>query len=100
MAYQAITDMNQTNANTLLDVFNAVATGSNNIFGALILITIFLGYYFLFSKEQTIQDLLASSFITMIVASLFLFIDLITWPIYAAGLSLMLVIFMLTWWMS
>lgn len=94
-----LSNFNATNSNTLLDLTTRVSSHTP-IFGLLLLIAIFLGYYMLFSKEQNINDLLASSFITSIVATLMMFANIITWPIYIACLFIFIAIFIMKWYMT
>lgn len=98
--YPIVESMNQSNARSLSDVFVAVNTSSGEMFGLLLLVTIFMGYYFLFSKEQKIDDLLASSFVTMVVATIFLFMNVIAWQIWIGGWAILIVIFVVKWWSS
>ena len=100
MSYEQIASINQSNANTFLDAVTTVSSASQGTFGFLLLLAVFIGYYFLFSKEQTINDLLASSFVTSIVATLLLAIQVVTWPIYIGCITLMIVIFVLKFWLN
>jgi hypothetical protein len=95
-----LSSINATNSNTLLDVFTIVNSQSGNVFGTLLLLSIFLGYYMLFSKEQKIDDLLTSSFITNVVATLLMFAGIITWQIYIGSLFVFIGTFILKWYMT
>jgi asparagine N-glycosylation enzyme membrane subunit Stt3 len=99
MSYD-LTIVNQTSARTFLDSIVIVNNASGQVFGTLLLITIMLGYYFLFSKEQKIDDFLTSSFITSVIATLMMFASIITWQIYIAFLFIFIATFILKWYMT
>jgi hypothetical protein len=99
MAYDIINTINASNTKTLADTFSVVSVASEGWFGGLILSIVFLGYLLLFSKEQKIDDLLASSFVTVIIGSLLFFANIVTWPILIAFITLFLLIFVLKWWL-
>ena len=99
MSYD-LTIINQTATRTLLDGIVLVNNASGQIFGTLILITIGLGYFFLFSKEQKIDDLLVSSFITTIIGTVFMIADIITWPVYVGFFTIFIATFLLKWYMN
>lgn len=98
MSYD-LSSLNATNTTTILDVFTSVNTNSGNVFANLLLLAVFFGYYFYFKKEDTITDLLASSFLTNIVATLFLFIGWLTWPVYVIGIFAM-ILFLIVYFIS
>ena len=95
-----LTAFNQTNTNTILDAINILNTNTNNAFGLLILVSVFFGYYFLFSKEQKLIDLVTSSFLTLIISLLMLFLGMIGFGIVFALIVLFLGLTLLYYWVN
>lgn len=87
--------LNATTTTSILSLFDNISTNSSYVFGTIILITIFFGFYFLFKKEETINDILASSFLTSIVGTLLLFIGWVQWPVYIVCLFILFGTFIL-----
>lgn len=85
--------LNASSTTTILDVFTSVNVNTGYAFSVFLLLTVFFGYYFLFKKEDTITDLLASAFLTNVVSTLFLFIGWLTFPMYLTGLFVFFLLF-------
>jgi hypothetical protein len=95
-----LTVVNATNTNNILDAFIVVNNNSDGILGILILIAIFIGYLFMFGKEQKLNDILASSFLTSIAAILMLLIGLISWQATITIIMILFIVFIIKWWID
>jgi len=100
MSYPAISAINTTSARTFLDGIVIINNASGQVFGILLLISVMFGYFFLFSKEQKIDDFLTSSFITSIIGTLMMFASIITFQILVGFLFIFIATFILKWYMS
>jgi len=90
-----LSGLNASSTTTILNLFDSVNAGTNYAFGTILLIAVFIGYYVMFKKEEKMIDLMTSTFITTIIATLFLFIGWITWTIYIVMLMLFVTFFIL-----
>lgn len=88
--------LNSTNVRDPLQLTLAVNQASNNLLGTMILIVVYLGILLILRKEEAYISYIAASFITAIIATLMMAIEMTTWYIFfvpVAGLIVALVIY-------
>jgi len=72
---------NLTSANTIVEIYAAVNQISNYVFTGMILLSLFLIIFMVFSNYPKRYVLLADSFVISIVSVLLFFLGMIGWPI-------------------
>ena len=65
----------------LLTVVQGINDASGGLLGTLFIIILWIGLFMAFKKEESLTEWIISSFITSIVAILFVLIELISWQI-------------------
>lgn len=88
--------VNGTNTTNMLQVTTQVNQSSNYLLGTLLVVSVFIGVYFLYKKEETAKEFLISGFVSSIVAVLFILINWITWQIFIALIFVFFLAFMIT----
>lgn len=81
------------NVSNPLQVVQIVNAASNQWFGVLVLLAIFIMSFMLFKKEDSYLDFMAASFITSIVGGLMFFAGLLTWGVVIVPVLLLVVSF-------
>lgn len=86
--------LNATNARTALDLVSAVNTASGGIFSILILVSVFFFFSIGFKGAgfEGVENFMASSFATTIIASLLFFVGLLSWYIVLIPFGIFLVL--------
>lgn len=69
------------NSTNILHLAQGVNTASDGWYAVLFLFVLWIGLYATFKKEDTVTELVISSFVTAVVAILFFLIGLLTWQI-------------------
>lgn len=83
---------NTTNITNYLVLTQRINEASDHLLGTLIFITIFIGVYFIYKKEDSLKDLMVSSFISIIFGVLLISMNLITFQIFI-GVVFMFILF-------
>lgn len=94
MAYD-LNQFNSTNATTLLDLTTAVNTSSGGIFGIMILVLVFFSLVVGLRQSgvgEGLDNYVASSFITSIIAGMLFLIGLLAWYYMMLPLSLLILL--------
>lgn len=95
-------DLGALAGNNVTNMYQAtvkIGSASNEIFGTLLMSTIFIALFVLYRKEGTLRDIIASGFISLIVGIMLVSIGLLTWSIFISLFFIFIMIFLLNYFL-
>lgn len=83
------------NVTNMYQATTKIGVASNNIFGTLLMLTVFIALFIYYRREGTIKDLIASGFISVILGIMLVSIGLLTWSVFFSLIFVFVFVFML-----